>query len=192
MEEKAEKILQGALSQFLSCGYAGTTMDKIAKSSGVSKQTLYSHFGDKEGLFYALVSDIASRKFKLVGEKPLEGKPQLVLKNLAETIIKEVSDPLYLDFIHLIVTEVKNYPEVAQLCFKNLAKPAINQLTNYLQNSPDLTLDDPEAIAHIFVNSILHYVLTQEKLQAKKVIPLEQERLINNLITLIVTPKGNG
>lgn len=72
--------MQGALSQFLSYGYAGTTMDKIAKSSGVSKQTLYSHFGDKEGLFYALVSDMASRKFKLVWEKPLEGKPQLVLK----------------------------------------------------------------------------------------------------------------
>lgn len=54
MEEKAEQILQGALSEFLVHGYAGSTMDRIAKSAGVSKQTLYSYFGDKEGLFYSL------------------------------------------------------------------------------------------------------------------------------------------
>lgn len=189
MEEKTEQILRGALLEFLEYGYHGTTMEKIAKSAGVSKQTLYSYFRDKEGLFYSLVSDFAARKFKLVWSEPLEGKPELVLKNLANRIIKEINEPLYLNFIHLIFTEVKNYPEIAQLCFKNLVKPAINLLTKYLKDSPDLSLADPEAVAHIFVNSIIHYILTQEKLQAKKIIPLEKERLIDNLILLIVNNK---
>lgn len=52
-----------------------------------------------------------------------------------------------------------------------------------------MSLDDPEAIAHIFVNSIIHYILTQEKLQAKNIIPIEKERIIDNLIMLIMQNK---
>ena len=36
-------------------GYAGTSMDAVASAAGVSKLTVYSHFGDKEGLFNASV-----------------------------------------------------------------------------------------------------------------------------------------
>ncbi|HIK37080.1 MAG TPA: TetR/AcrR family transcriptional regulator [Geminocystis sp. M7585_C2015_104] len=187
--DKTEKILAAALKLFLENGYRGTTMEEIAKTAGVSKQTLYSHFGDKEGLFKALVTKVSKQKFNLVWAKPLRGKPEVVLRNLANRIIREVSEPEYLDFIHLIVTEVKNYPEFAQLCLTNISKPAISILTNYLENCRDLSLEDPEAVAHIFVNSILYHVLTQEKLEAKKVIPIESKRLINNLIKLIVSSR---
>ena len=47
--EKAEQILNGAMPEFLQNGYACTSMDKVAKSAGVSKQTLYSHFSYKDG-----------------------------------------------------------------------------------------------------------------------------------------------
>lgn len=35
--EKAEQILNGAMPEFLQNGYACTSMDKVAKSAGVSK-----------------------------------------------------------------------------------------------------------------------------------------------------------
>jgi len=86
-EAKTKQILKGALSQFLEYGYLGTSMDKIAYHAGVSKQTLYSHFGDKETLFKALIYEVATQKFQLVWAKPLEGKPEIVLKELAQRII---------------------------------------------------------------------------------------------------------
>lgn len=36
---------------FMEQGYAGVSMDGIAAQAGVSKLTVYSHFGDKESLF---------------------------------------------------------------------------------------------------------------------------------------------
>ncbi|MEO1187293.1 MAG: TetR/AcrR family transcriptional regulator, partial [Cyanobacteria bacterium J06636_27] len=52
--EKVEAILQGAMQEFLTHGFAGTTMDKVTAAAGVSKTTVYSYFQDKEKLFIAL------------------------------------------------------------------------------------------------------------------------------------------
>ena len=62
---KREQILQGATRVFLQHGYAGTSMDRVAAEAGVSKQTIYSHFQDKEGLFTALIERITTRQLKV-------------------------------------------------------------------------------------------------------------------------------
>lgn len=185
-QTKAEQIFKGALSQFLEFGYVGASMDKIAQASGVSKQTLYSHFGDKESLFKALIKQVATQEFQLVWAKPLQGKPEFVLRELAQRIIQEISDSQYLAFVHIIVTEAKNQPELTQIFLENVCKPAMATLTNYLSNCDNLQLDDPEAIAVIFVYTLIHYVITQEILGGKIVIPISPERVIDNLIKIIV------
>lgn len=53
--DKRLAILESAKELFVEQGYAGTSMDAIAKSAGVSKLTLYSHFGHKEDLFQQCV-----------------------------------------------------------------------------------------------------------------------------------------
>ena len=55
LSSKAEKILSGAIQEFLVRGFAGTTMDGVAAAAGVSKTTVYSYFQDKESLFLALI-----------------------------------------------------------------------------------------------------------------------------------------
>src|SRR6476659_2407282 len=50
---KGAAILETAKRLFLSQGYEGVSMDQIAAEAGVSKLTVYSHFGDKETLFAA-------------------------------------------------------------------------------------------------------------------------------------------
>ncbi|UOF15849.1 TetR/AcrR family transcriptional regulator [Lysobacter capsici] len=52
---KRNAILEAAKRLFLSDGYDGVSMDQIAAGAGVSKLTVYSHFGDKETLFSAAV-----------------------------------------------------------------------------------------------------------------------------------------
>jgi len=53
--DKRLAILESAKQLFVEQGYAGTSMDAIARSAGVSKLTLYSHFGHKEDLFQQCV-----------------------------------------------------------------------------------------------------------------------------------------
>src|SRR2546430_7258601 len=48
-------IRDAATALFLRNGYLGTSMDEIAALAGVSKQTVYTHFADKERLFTDLV-----------------------------------------------------------------------------------------------------------------------------------------
>ncbi|KAB7767926.1 TetR/AcrR family transcriptional regulator [Xanthomonas maliensis] len=48
---KRAAILDAARVLFMEQGYAGVSMDGIAAAAGVSKLTVYSHFGDKESLF---------------------------------------------------------------------------------------------------------------------------------------------
>ena len=50
---KRAAILDAAKRLFVEQGYDGVSMDQIAAAAGVSKLTVYSHFGDKETLFAA-------------------------------------------------------------------------------------------------------------------------------------------
>lgn len=43
---------------FLANGLGGTNVDDIAAAAGVSKQTIYNHFGDKRSLFVAVIADV--------------------------------------------------------------------------------------------------------------------------------------
>ena len=54
VRDKSKKraiILEGAIDVFIEMGYELASMDKIAEVAGVSKRTVYNHFGSKENLF---------------------------------------------------------------------------------------------------------------------------------------------
>src|SRR5262245_65291553 len=53
---KRQTILSAGRDLFLSNGYQGTSVDQIAASAEVSKQTVYKHFGDKQELLLAIVN----------------------------------------------------------------------------------------------------------------------------------------
>ncbi|MBS0381741.1 MAG: TetR/AcrR family transcriptional regulator [Proteobacteria bacterium] len=53
--EKRAAILAAAKRLFPQQGFEGTSMDAVAADAGVSKLTVYSHFGSKEALFIETV-----------------------------------------------------------------------------------------------------------------------------------------
>jgi len=55
---KRRAILDAAAQVFLHDGYTRASVDAIAAVAGVSKQTIYNHFGDKERLLIAVTSAI--------------------------------------------------------------------------------------------------------------------------------------
>lgn len=54
-EAKNLAILEAAGDLFLELGFETTSMDRVAQQAGVSKQTVYSHFQNKEALFAAVL-----------------------------------------------------------------------------------------------------------------------------------------
>lgn len=59
---KRAAILDAAKAMFTQHGFDGASMDQIAAAAGVSKLTVYSHFGDKEALFAAAVKAHCERQ----------------------------------------------------------------------------------------------------------------------------------
>jgi TetR/AcrR family transcriptional regulator len=52
-----ERLLRAAVRLFAAKGYAATTVRDILRSAGVTAPVLYHHFGNKEGVFLALVCE---------------------------------------------------------------------------------------------------------------------------------------
>ena len=183
---KAAQILNGALPEFLQHGYGNTSMDRVAKSAGVSKQTLYSYYSDKQGLFTALVEYITSQKIRLEWSKPLAGEPKQVLWELASRILTGMQKDDYLSFVRLIVAESATRPDLSQLFLKNISQPAIESLSNYFQLTQELHLADTEATARVFIDALIYFTMSQEILQGKTIMPMESDRYVNNLINLVL------
>src|ERR1700722_10134894 len=56
-QRKHDAIGAAALTLFARDGYERTSVDAIAAEAGVSKRTVYSHYGDKENLFLLVIAD---------------------------------------------------------------------------------------------------------------------------------------
>ncbi|WP_037683924.1 TetR/AcrR family transcriptional regulator [Streptomyces griseus] len=74
-ELKRLAIVRAARELFLREGF-GVGMDTIAAGAGVSKVTVYNHFGSKEALFTAVITDAL--------DEPLAGESSAALEGLAE------------------------------------------------------------------------------------------------------------
>nr|WP_026072690.1 TetR/AcrR family transcriptional regulator [Nodosilinea nodulosa] len=188
LNDKAVQILQGAMQEFLQNGYAGTSMDKVAATAGVSKPTVYNYFKDKEGLFRALVQYVAeSRCQQVMGDGNLEGRPEAVIRRLVTKAIEsELHDVDYQNFVRLVAGESGRFPQLAQAFVEYLTKPAADRLTDYLKNCPELDLPDPEATARIVLGSMVFFIMTQSMMHGEAIMPMEPSRLVDSLVDLVV------
>ncbi|OTG59768.1 TetR family transcriptional regulator [Acinetobacter sp. ANC 3903] len=60
MAETRKKLIEVARRAFAEYGYADTSMDKLTAEVRLTRGALYHHFGDKRGLFAAVVDQIDS------------------------------------------------------------------------------------------------------------------------------------
>jgi AcrR family transcriptional regulator len=184
---KQEVILQGAVRLFLRSGYAGTSMDRVAAEAGVSKQTIYSHFQDKEGLFQALMERMTIRRFQAVFHMArLHGEPAVLLRQFAEAYLNKIVDDEYVSLLRLILAESTRFPHLAKLYSRTVIQQGRQLVADYFRDHPELGFKDPEAIAQIFVGSLVAYVIAQEIFYGKETVPLSRDRLIDSLMGLML------
>ncbi|MEL6491629.1 MAG: TetR/AcrR family transcriptional regulator [Cyanobacteria bacterium J06621_3] len=191
--EKAAAILKGALEVFSEHGYAAASMERIAKTAGVSKPTLYKYFQDKEGLFLALVRQMtASNQSRLSMLIVQSGDdmppPREILKKIATFVIDDFPrDQAILKLMRLIIGESERFPHLAQTFVREIEKPLFERFSAYFAQQTQLQLSDPMVTARVFVGSIVHYLIIQKVLHGDKILPLERDRMVNGLIELITS-----
>ena len=185
--EKSKQILRGAAQVFLAQGYDRASMNQVAKMAGVSKQTLYAYFEDKQALFKALVERMAEQRFKEAFEEEiLEGSPDVVLPQLIQqSLARLTQDTEYHDFIRIMIGESKNFPDLIQVFLQNITLPSIKTISNYLRSRPELEIPDTEATAHVLLGALVFYILTQEVMAGKDILPMTTVRLSASLINLL-------
>jgi TetR/AcrR family transcriptional repressor of mexJK operon len=185
---KREQILKGAMTVFLASGYAGTSMDRVAAEAGVSKQTIYSHFQDKEGLFRSLIEQATIIRFTALFElEHQKAEPERLLRRLAEIFFNDIVDSgNYIPLLRIVIGESERFPELARLYTQAVVQRGKAMLCEYLRSHKELKIADPEAIAQIFFGSMVSWVILQKMLYGEESMELSRDRVVNQLIDLIL------
>src|SRR5687768_10831707 len=66
-------LLKTALAVFSAKGYAGTTLDDVAKAAKVTRGAIYWHFKSKADLYNTLVEEFSARGSVVVQQAAAEG-----------------------------------------------------------------------------------------------------------------------
>jgi TetR/AcrR family transcriptional repressor of mexJK operon len=101
------EILAAALGVFLAAGYGASTIDELAAAAQVTKRTLYAYYGDKAGLFAAMVRDLAAAvSLDAASDRD-------TLATLATRIVSRVHSDELVGLHQLVIAESTRFPELA-------------------------------------------------------------------------------
>jgi TetR/AcrR family transcriptional repressor of mexJK operon len=160
-EEKRAGIMEAATDLFLARGLAATSMDAVAERAGVSKQTVYSHFGGKEDLYGACITKkVASYGFNET-ELADDVEVKTALLAIGSKFLDLIFDAQVVGMFRVVIGESAAHRGIAELFFENGPGKTIRKVARFMQNQMRrgrLRQDDPEYTAVLFLNMVrAHY-----------------------------------
>jgi len=155
---RREAFLAAAKEVFQEKGFAAATLDDVIARSGGSRQTLYTLFGGKQGLFEAIVSDCCSTVFEALADEELTARPpEEVLEEVGVRFLSAVTSPKGLSLFRLVVSEAPRIPEIAPQFWALGPSRTRALLTAYFDRQVErgvLKLPDSGAAAGYFVDML--------------------------------------
>lgn len=98
--------MANAIDCFARYGYAGTSIDRIARAAGVTKGALYYHFRDKEELLFAVVRErIEAFEKHVVDRVAALGDPAAALREIARICARIAATDNHRRFILTLMVE---------------------------------------------------------------------------------------
>ena len=160
---KRQAIVAAAHEVFVRDGFEAG-MDLIAAEAGVSKVTVYNHFGGKDALFLAVITDaleealgaaVAGTQERLDGSEDL--RESLIWT--ARAWVEGMTAPDVVALRNLVVSEVRRFPELGaawQQAGPLRAQPALVATFRRLVDSGDLVMPDIELACIQFYALVLY------------------------------------
>lgn len=154
LPSKRKAILEAANRVFLESGYGSASMDQVAREAGVSKQTVYSHFGGKDALFGAIIQENCDQLLEPILKPRTRGDdPRAALASIARRFLNLVLSEDAMALLRAVVGETGRFPELAQAFYQAGPLLAVENLSLYLaemNRKGVLSVDDPRFAASLF------------------------------------------
>jgi TetR/AcrR family transcriptional regulator, mexJK operon transcriptional repressor len=154
---KRQSILAAGQRLFLEHGYQGTSMDQVAASASVSKQTVYKHFREKRELLFAIVTDALDGTAAAIGHRiTAVGETtdlEADLTDLAGAYLRAVLQEPVVQLRRLVVGEANRLPELARLYYEHAPLRTLSSLADAFARLHDrglLTAPEPGLAAEHF------------------------------------------
>ena len=180
-EKRRREIAAVAEQVFFDQGFSDTTMQTIAARAGASKETLYRHFGSKEGLFAEIVENRAKDFLDGLDENfERPGSVGDVLRDLGSRMLEAMVEKDAVSLCRTVVAEVSRNPELGYIFYARGPERVRNRITEFLGAAVDrgeLACPDPALAARIFVGAIVsEYHLTRLVLETQP--PLSRDQIL--------------
>ena len=170
---KRQAIIEAATRVFLDSGYGAASMDAIAAEAGVSKQTVYSHFGAKDALFESIIEDKCDELLQPVFLKLVSGKDHAeTLKEVARRFLAAILAPGSTALFRVLLAECGRFPELAETFYRAGPEIAVTNLSGFLKEmdkAGKIATNDPVASARQF------FALLRGDLYMRRLLDLAKE-----------------
>lgn len=158
-EERRAALLRAAREVFLEKGYAGTSVEAVmARVGGGSKASLYSYFGNKDGLFENIIR-LQCDEFLANLAIPRDPGPDIErdLLQFAQRAFRLFTDPQRIAMLRVMMGEAVRFPQLAELLYANGPRRGLAMLAEFLRRAHDqrqLDCPHPEIAAIHFMEMI--------------------------------------
>ncbi len=133
-QRRRQALLDAATHTFLQHGYERTTLDMIIAEAGGSRRSLYEYFGDKRGLFSAVITHHAQQMVHGISNLDVEDLPAREgLELLGHAFFKALTDPVNLELYRLLIAEGSAFADLGQTVYEAGPHLLLEQLQLYLQ-----------------------------------------------------------
>ncbi|MFM2067812.1 MAG: hypothetical protein RLZZ584_2721 [Pseudomonadota bacterium] len=158
--ERLRRILEAARKHFYTHGLERASVDAIAAEAGVSKMTIYSNFGSKEGLFGAVIQEGTDRV--MGGDAGVEAldptQPRKALLAIGEQFLTLVRDEHTLGKMRSVYGVASSRPEACRAFYREGPERLTAELAAYLRRASDagtLKVKTPRLAADLFLAMFL-------------------------------------
>lgn len=158
-----ERIIEASADLFRQSGY-DVSMDAIAQAAGVSKQSLYNHFGSKEELFKSIITmRAAAMRAPLTASGP-DREPREVLLDVARQYYTLAFTPRSMGFLRTIVSASQRFPEIGADFYEAGPKQTLEVLIEWVEREERLgrlNTRNPRLAAEHFLSLLLGHIQTK-------------------------------
>jgi TetR/AcrR family transcriptional repressor of mexJK operon len=155
---KLRAITEAATAAFLEGGYEGTSLDHIAARAGVSKQTIYNRFGDKEALFRAICRELAGDLLSPLDAARGSDDTRATLSALGRSYLRLALASSSLSLHRLVIQESARFPDFGRAVYQAGPARIVAELADYLreqESAGSLAVGDPGTAAESFLGLLL-------------------------------------
>ncbi|MBU1236349.1 MAG: TetR/AcrR family transcriptional regulator [Gammaproteobacteria bacterium] len=151
------RLIQAAHEEFLRDGFRGASVDRIAASAGVAKQTLYNNFPSKEALFAETVR--AGTRAVVVKLDDGSGDVRERLVAYGQALRAKLLSPEGLAWFRTLVADLPRLPQLGRIVLREGPMETQRHLAAFLaarMDSGELRRDDPIFAAEMLNGMLLN------------------------------------